>query len=187
MEYILKKDNYYCSIDEKNTIRKTQNINIAYRFSSIEKAQNWLNKATKKLKGYKIYDIENEEIIEEIVKVKRKKFSSKERAKIYNKNKGKCAICGRFVSYDDFTIDHIIPLSRGGENKLTNLQCTCYVCNQIKHDILPEDFMDKLSEIILYQMKKNFNENFYRKISYLRKCNRKNRIAEAIKIFIGNR
>jgi 5-methylcytosine-specific restriction endonuclease McrA len=53
-----------------------------------------------------------------------------ERDLITRLQKGKCLSCGEKSS---LTIDHIIPLSRGGRNDLTNLQGLCKVCNSKKH------------------------------------------------------
>lgn len=43
----------------------------------------------------------------------------------------RCAWCG---SYDDISIDHKIPVSKGGTNYLENLQPLCMPCNQSKND-----------------------------------------------------
>lgn len=37
-----------------------------------------------------------------------------------------CAYCG---AIDDITIDHIVPLSRGGKHEADNLTAACYSCN----------------------------------------------------------
>lgn len=42
-----------------------------------------------------------------------------------------CADC---LSVDDITIDHIVPLSRGGEDNVDNLQFLCRPCNSSKSD-----------------------------------------------------
>ena len=60
-------------------------------------------------------------------------------------------------------MDHIIPLAKGGNNDLSNLQCACSVCNRIKQDILPEDLMKKLTRIMVYQVGQKENKK-YKKI-----------------------
>ena len=72
--------------------------------------------------------------------------------KIYRKTKGRCYLCGEFVDFDLYEIEHKIPLSKGGTNNLSNLFCSCHTCNLIKHDIYPEDFMEKISKIFMFQM-----------------------------------
>jgi 5-methylcytosine-specific restriction endonuclease McrA len=43
----------------------------------------------------------------------------------------KCAHCGRPGL---LTVDHKIPLSRGGSNWPSNLQPLCFRCNVVKND-----------------------------------------------------
>ena len=72
---------------------------------------------------------------------------------IYRQADGKCALCGRPLVYTEMTIDHIIPLSKGGENEIENFQCTCKECNEFKQSILPEDFMDRIVTIFKHNFK----------------------------------
>ena len=41
----------------------------------------------------------------------------------------------------DITFDHIIPISKGGDDLLENYQLAHYHCNQIKNDMTPEEFV----------------------------------------------
>lgn len=187
MSYVLKNGYMYCFIDEKNAIRKTQDVKFATIFSDKDKANIWKSKATKKLKGFKIVNLNNldeQDDQKESVKIKRRSFTSGERLLVYNKNKGKCAICGNFVPFDNFTVDHIIPLAKGGTNEIANLQCACDMCNRIKQDILPEDLMDKLIQIILYQMRISFDDSVWKKINILKKREMKKNLLRTIKKYI---
>ena len=86
-----------------------------------------------------------------VIKVPRRSFTKQEKLTVYTRYQGTCGICGNFVPPNEMTIDHIIPISKGGTYDLDNLQCCCKKCNQIKADILPEDFLDKMIQIIGFQ------------------------------------
>lgn len=49
---------------------------------------------------------------------------------------GECAYCGRpfgtGLPFSRPTIDHVVPVSRGGTNALTNLVLACKPCNYAK-------------------------------------------------------
>lgn len=53
------------------------------------------------------------------------------------KNQRECFYCG--YQFDNFetrkTIDHIVPLSRGGGNEKENLIGACKMCNTLKGDM----------------------------------------------------
>lgn len=46
---------------------------------------------------------------------------------------------GRVLMRTDFTLDHIIPRSRGGLNSWGNTACACPLCNQRKGDRTPHE------------------------------------------------
>lgn len=64
----------------------------------------------------------------------RAKFSEFKRLKIYKKYDGHCAYCKGYVDVTFFTIDHIIPLAKGGSNLYENLALACMRCNFKKSD-----------------------------------------------------
>lgn len=56
-------------------------------------------------------------------------FSYKVRQFIYDRDNNQCLKCG---CSDNLTLDHILPISKGGGNEYTNLQTLCSKCNQDK-------------------------------------------------------
>lgn len=80
--------------------------------------------------------------------------TQRRRAKLYNafvedvnhrelfKRGGKrCGICGERISLAEVTIDHIIPLSKGGLHSYANCQPSHERCNLDKGDQLPEEYV----------------------------------------------
>lgn len=54
-----------------------------------------------------------------------------DRAYIYERDEKKCLVCNE-SRLDYLTIDHIVPLSRGGRNHVSNYQTLCRKCNNKK-------------------------------------------------------
>lgn len=63
---------------------------------------------------------------------KRKAFKSHKRQRIFNKTNGRCGYCGIKLAKDNFQVDHIYPLCKGGTNLDINLVASCNLCNQTK-------------------------------------------------------
>ena len=64
-------------------------------------------------------------------RIKANNYTSKQnvRSWVFSAYGEECIKCG---SKDDIQLDHIIPISHGGENKLSNLQPLCKSCNVSK-------------------------------------------------------
>ena len=60
---------------------------------------------------------------------KRKPIPGKTRLEVFERDAYRCVIC---QSWQDLTIDHIHPVSRGGTNDPNNLQTMCRLCNSAK-------------------------------------------------------
>lgn len=71
---------------------------------------------------------------------KRPNISLMDRTAILNRDGYRCRYCGvEVVDGQNAEIDHVIPLSRGGESTLDNLVTSCAACNRRKHDKTPEE------------------------------------------------
>ncbi len=60
---------------------------------------------------------------------------------------GKCYFCGQKVPFKELTMDHLLPLARGGRSTKDNLVPCCKDCNNKKKSMLPlewEEYMESL-------------------------------------------
>lgn len=162
MAYVLTNGKYYIRMTETGATAKTDNIDEARVYLTVDKAKERMQKAPGKTKGYYIYDMDTHS--KYYMSKGRIKFPKEVREMIYHSTDGKCALCGRKLVYDDMSLDHITPLAMGGADSVENLQCTCEACNLFKGSILPDDFMERITEIFMYQMEKRNKGKFYWKI-----------------------
>lgn len=57
---------------------------------------------------------------------------------VWIRDRGFCAICGWFVPFDNFHLDHWIPLAKGGTHIWGNVVVSHPLCNLRKGDRLPD-------------------------------------------------
>ena len=58
---------------------------------------------------------------------------------------GTCYYCGVKVAHRQLTMDHLVPLSRGGRSTKDNLVPSCKDCNNKKKTMLPVEWDDYLN------------------------------------------
>ena len=88
-----------------------------------------------------------------------KKGSSVKKERVQSKKGNRCYICGRKLynktdkEYDgtnEFTIDHKIPLFKGGTNSMENIFPCCNTCNGLKGDF---SYSRSLRNLILAELR----------------------------------
>jgi 5-methylcytosine-specific restriction enzyme A len=89
-------------------------------------------------------DVSDEEIRREKVKAQtlRKSQWWKRRC-----SEGACFFCGKKTHPKELTMDHIVPIVRGGKSTKGNVVPACKECNSKKKYLLPmewEEYLDKL-------------------------------------------
>ena len=73
----------------------------------------------------------------------------------------RCYYCNALLTSVNKTVDHMIPLVRGGSNTVDNKVPCCKACNRLKGDLTPDEFTllkdvkRKYSKILT---KKSYNE-----------------------------
>ncbi len=61
--------------------------------------------------------------------------------------KGRCAYCGKSVAPKELTMDHVVPMIRGGKSTRGNLTPSCKACNSQKKYLLPIEWDEYLQTV----------------------------------------
>ena len=64
---------------------------------------------------------------------------------LFGIQEGGCKGCKRRFCFEQMTVDHIVPQSKGGGHELANLQLLCQPCNSLKADDSHEDLLARLA------------------------------------------
>jgi len=62
-------------------------------------------------------------------------------------SEGICYYCGEKFSSEELTMDHKIPLARGGFSEKINLVAACKECNNKKKHLLPHEWDEYMNNI----------------------------------------
>ena len=60
---------------------------------------------------------------------------------------GRCYYCGRTFKPSDLTMDHLVPIVRGGKSVPGNLVPACKECNGKKKYLLPSEWEEYLESL----------------------------------------
>lgn len=58
---------------------------------------------------------------------------------VYARDKNICQYCGKKLSVQSRTIDHVVPITRGGTSSFENCVASCSTCNKRKDRYLPHE------------------------------------------------
>jgi 5-methylcytosine-specific restriction endonuclease McrA len=67
-----------------------------------------------------------------------------------------CCVCDEKMEFGDKTLDHIVPLSKGGRHTLSNVMIMCHRCNSAKNNKLPKNWFLSLSDTSKFSVVKYF-------------------------------
>lgn len=96
-------------------------------------------------------DLEYEIVSQQDIKREKEKARRLRKSSWWAKKiqKGVCYYCNRHIGRANLTMDHLVPISRGGKSKKGNLVPACKDCNNKKKYLLPvewEEYLKALSE-----------------------------------------
>jgi len=60
-------------------------------------------------------------------------------------SRGRCHYCQRQVAAKELTMDHLVPLARGGRSTKGNLVPACKECNNLKKTLLPMEWEEYMA------------------------------------------
>lgn len=75
------------------------------------------------------------------------RYTAKDFAKLWKTQRGLCALSGLKLTAKNCHIDHRIPIARGGSHTLDNLRWTTVRANQMKRDMLDEEFFEMCKSV----------------------------------------
>lgn len=149
MGIVLTNGQYYIVVTKGGGVDKTPHLSQAKVFPNVNLAMERLRKAPAKTKGYYPYDPDGTKTRNN---GRRTHISQETRRMVYDRAGGCCALCGKHLLPDDFTVDHIVPVVFGGADDVENLQLACFGCNQLKGRMHQEELMEMVENIFLHQM-----------------------------------
>lgn len=90
-------------------------------------------------------------------------LSKKIRFEVFKRDGFSCCYCGKTPPQTTLEIDHIIPISKGGDHNLNNLLVSCFDCNRGKSNIELTRVPSKISRNFKILKEKELQIKAYKK------------------------
>ena len=88
------------------------------------------------------------DLTEEEIKRERRKARDLRESQWWKRRmaKGVCHYCEKQIPPKDLTMDHVVPISRGGKSTKGNVVTACQNCNTLKKQLLPMEWENYLAQ-----------------------------------------
>lgn len=144
---IIKEQGYYPTVI---AVESTKDMNSSERKKEIEQNQKVQEKLRKDALKYLEHNIGKDNITDTLV----------EKTKLYLEMNGECPYCGHNININDvinniIQVEHIIPISKSGDDSQDNKTLSCSNCNKQKNNRTPYEF---LGEVEFDRMTERINE-----------------------------
>ena len=156
---------YHCGKGQKNKKNKRQQNR-----RSISVLRNKIENFRYRKQKCIVYDSDTRDV-RKILSIKLRFFSMSRKTKTVKQkfslqelidkigDNPKCYLTGRSIDLSDgrsYHLDHIVPISKGGDNSLDNCEIACKEANQAKHNLSKDEFI-KLCQEVVDKSKQNRN------------------------------
>ena len=93
-------------------------------------------------------DVYEQEIDEAAIRKERQKARELRDTQWWKRRlaKGVCGYCGLSIPPKELTMDHIVPIARGGRSTKGNVLPACKACNTVKKQLLPMEWEQYLQQ-----------------------------------------
>jgi 5-methylcytosine-specific restriction endonuclease McrA len=95
------------------------------------------------------------------------------RSNVYLRDNGQCQYCGVHVERKDSTLDHVMPVSKGGKSTWENCTTACAPCNSNKSDTTKgwkpkiKPYKPDFYELVNKRKKQDFNVRYQEWLQFL--------------------
>lgn len=81
----------------------------------------------------------------------RKRITAKQVLELVQRQEFRCAISGRELTPETASIDHIVPLARGGEHAIANVWIVDHQVNTAKGTLALDEFITLCRDVVAHQ------------------------------------
>jgi 5-methylcytosine-specific restriction endonuclease McrA len=96
------------------------------------------------------------------------------RGNLYLRDNGECQYCGQTIDRKNATLDHVIPVSKGGKSVWENCTTACSTCNSLKSDKTKgwrpriKPYRPSFYELVNKRKKQEFNIRYTEWLQFLK-------------------